>query len=388
VGGYSPNDLLRTSPGTTLSSHRPGKLGINLLKAYDPRSVPGDTLIDKAKETLFGVRGLTEESAKLGHSTSPLVRGGEKLAGYSEAVMRNSTFIAQLRKGVPVDQAAAISKAAHVDYSKMTPFTARYMRRIFPFWQFQSNMLRFQAGMLAENPASFPRQAMRVQNALLPEDTFVPEYVAAATSIPKGSEYLDSNGVRRQSFMSFDLPHEAVFNTAFRPGMDSMDTLRGTMGGWMGMTNPLIKGAAEIASGKQFFTGRDMDELDSGLGRIAQALTGAEQPPNVPRIADQLVGMSPASRYAYSLGQVLQPYDIKGPGEKAANLLSGIRITNVNMDAARRAAEREYATRMFANHPGVYHYSTLAVKPDAYANMSPAEQQLARMLRSQRAGTR
>jgi hypothetical protein len=126
----------------------------------------------------------------------------------------------------------------------------------------------------------------------------------------------------------------------------------------LGQMNPLIKGPLELATGKQFFTGRDLADLSS------HGLTGMTP-------VDQAITNSPLGRF-FTTGRTLMD-ERKDAGAKALNLLTGARISDVDMEKQRDIEARRLIEEMLKGNPNVGHFERLSVKPENLGNLSPEE---------------
>ncbi|HUU23459.1 MAG TPA: hypothetical protein VM389_13085 [Phycisphaerae bacterium] len=324
--------------------------------------------VPKTKEQLkpwaiAGVGGRTETAF------AP-VAAGRGLNTYIEYANRIAPYIAKRRQGFSAKAAHELVSAANGDYSALakTAFERKWMQRIYPFYTFSRKMAEFYAKELLFHPGSPAVVAMQAASRARERDRFVPPHIVQGLALPLGGE---KDGVQR--FLSnIDFPHEAVFRM-FRPGVTSLDTATGTGQEFLGQMNPLIKVPLEIATGTQFFTGRKLEDLDSATGRIAQNVLGLEAPPPVPPLLEELVSGSPLTRGVTMLRGLTDTRKEVGPLKKAVNLLSGVRLTDVDMEKARRIAVREYTKKRLAGQPGIHRYEDVYTTPEEMPLLSPEE---------------
>lgn len=265
---------------------------------------------------------------------APIVAGA-KANNFAENLWRMSSFIGQLRQGKTFDVAAAISKAAHVDYSMLSKFERETMRRLIPFYSFTRGMVPWVVKDLWKNPGGRTAQAIRAENNLGKDaGGFLPPQLANTLAIPLGKE---ADGTQR--FLSqFDLPFETL-NKVIVPGRNVTDTLEKTARNLISQSNPLgPKLLAETAFGKSSFQGRNLADLDSTSGRLAAELTGNEESLWGPNFGDSLLNASPLSRYLSTTRQLLDDRPGKTGLDKLLNIGTGARMTLVDMDKARNIA--------------------------------------------------
>jgi hypothetical protein len=131
------------------------------------------------------------------------------------------------------------------------------------------------------------------------------------------------------------------------------------------MMNPFVKVPFEYATGKQFFTGRDLRDLHANTGSI---------------IGDQLIGMTPLARVPSVVNTLTD--DRKDVIDKGINLLTGARLTDVNVDKYKSILSRELIEDQLRGTEGVGFFEHMYADKDALAAMTPEEQQLFMLYRS------
>lgn len=286
-------------------------------------------------------------------------REGRQLNTYIENLNRIGPAIAKLRQGMDLDEALSMVTAANVDYGRFarSAFESKVMRRLVPFYQWTRGMLPWQLREIATHPGGPVGLATKAARELRPDEGFLPPHLAQGLGIPIGEE---KDGQQRY-LTKLDLPHEGVFGM-FRPGVNLLDTITGTAQEGLGQLNPLLKVPAELATGTQFFTGRRLEDLDSTIGRTAQNILGLEQPPAVSPVWDEFLSASPLTRAATTLRTATDPR--KGLGAKALNITTGLRVSDVDMDKARRLAARKVIRKRLAGRPGIHRMETVYTTPE------------------------
>src|SRR5262249_37181466 len=157
---------------------------------------------------------------------------------------------------------------------------------------------------LMEQPGGATASAIKAATGIRRDQGFVPEYIGEGLALPLGAEqggtqrFLSRTGLPFEDFMPFD-PSRGI-------GAAGMDLL--------GQTNPLIKGPLELATGKQFFTGRDLADLSD------KGLTGET-------VVDQALMNSPAGRFLTTARTLAD--ERKGIGAKALHLLTRAKPTHL-----------------------------------------------------------
>ncbi len=313
LGGFNQTaDIL----GQSGAEHAAGSVS-GLFPGMQPKTLGGSL-----KEGAAAL--MPEAGSKMPHPLNAVMTAGQGVSRVVEDSNRIATFIGLLKDGFDETVAAAKSKAMHGDYSKLTEFERKVMKRAAPFYAFTRRVVPQFVGDLMENPGGVTAQFVRAQNELRQQDGFVPDYVSKGAAIPLGSE---EGGVRKYLSDAGVLPIENL-NDMFRLGRGPLDTLTQTGMSLAGQLNPLVKAPAEIISNRQFYTGRPLDELRPGMGSFGSGLLS------------QLEMNSPAARAFSTLQKATD--ERKTLPEVAANLLTGAKVTSVDVDKARdRAAAEE-----------------------------------------------
>ena len=188
-------------------------------------------------------------------------------------------------------------------------------------------------------------------------EQFLPDYLGSGLALPMGGE--DATGTKR--FLTrLDLPPEQAFE-AIKGGPNGAQN---TLMGLLGQTNPLIKAPLEWATGRQFFTGRDLEDLYSMTGNTA---------------GDQLLMNSPLSRLLTTARTVADPRKWENPAALPLNLFTGAKVSDVDMPKQKSIAEREYVQAMLRGIPEVSKFETLSVRPENLGALTPEEFMLLRL---------
>lgn len=298
-------------------------------------------------------------------AASPL-RAGEQLTNSVENMNRGSMFWAFLKQGMTPEAAARKAKDLNVNYAEAagTQFERSVAKRVMPFYSFTKGMLPVQLESLIENPGGPIRQAIRLTESNRDQSGFTPYYLQDSLAIPVGAE--NEDGTRRY-LTQLDMPHEILNDVG--AGQQAL-----------GMLNPLIKAPLELATGRSFFAGRDLRDLDPRSGRILSNIGILSDPKQVPPWLDTVIGATPAARVMTSIGQIVDPR--KDALAKATNLLTGIRLSDVDMDKQRQIAAREAVTENLRGQPGIGVYEKLYVRDGE--KLSPHDWMLIRLQETNR----
>ena len=347
VGAPAAQDLLMRIPGAM-----PGReTGLDALKAFGRDFAYNKDLGVGQAVNPLNVRGVGDRSV----SGFAPVKAGQTLGNEIEDMGRVAGMYGMMKQGYSPEIAAAMTKTAHVDYEALTSVERQVMRRLIPFYSFMKGNVPYQLRQIAENPGGVVATSVKAASEARDQGGFTPAYLGSGVALPLGQE---ENG--RQRYLSqLGLPFEQL-------GEMSM---RGLAGG----LNPLIKYPLEQMAGQQFFSGRDLRDLQSRTGR----LVGSEPP----QAFDNLLMNSPISRLISTLGTMDD--DRKSWGDAALNLGTGMRLTDVNQAGARPAAIRNAVEDQLRGQPGVGRFERLYVSPQNLPQLSPKEQALYRLYRNE-----
>jgi hypothetical protein len=300
----------------------------------------------------FDIRGVMDlKTGSLRNETKfGPAAAGDILGEVTDTSNRLVGFMTQIRKGVSADDAMRNVNSAQINYnpSNYTP-AERHLKRIFPFYSFARGNFMHMANELMQRPGGRTAQVIRAMNRAHSPDEATPDYVAGTASIPLGQKpdgsrsYITGLGLMNEPFLQ-----------NFGGGA------RGMMLNQISAMNPLIKAPLEEAFGKSAFQDRDIRDLDPVIGRTlsnilqlsqnpSAALTGGEtesvRPVRIPGAAllEPMIANSPLARAATTVRQLTDPR--KSAGNKALNLLTGARMTDIS-PAAQEAIMRERLSQL------------------------------------------
>ena len=315
----------------------------------------------------FAVRGS-------GGNRNPLLEAGDRLAETTDAANRYGTYLNQIRKGAAPEEAARIADLTQVNYRNSTNIERDVLKRAVPFYSYSRGILPLIADQLIDQPQGLLGKSTRAINrASEPsEESFTPEYLRQSAAIPVPSSFplvgLDPNSPLTRFLANIDLPWESVINL-FTPGTGNTlfdkigNSARKTALNLLGQTNPLIKGPLELATNRQFYSGRQLSDLYSML----------EQPLGSPgRVAEQVISNLPGGSRV--LGTVRQAMDQRlTPQERAAKIflkaLTGLALHDVDRDRTKRLAARDMLNQLLETTPGVRTFENIDIPPDVLAKM-------------------
>jgi hypothetical protein len=288
------------------------------------------------------------------------VAAGQAVGGRVEALNRIPLFLALKKQGYSDAQAALETLRAHGDYTgrMLTSTEKSVMRRLVPFYTYTRFNTPFQLSALAANPGTGLGSLYAKAAQDLRTDEFLPPYLGTGLALPLGAE--DPQTGMRRYLTRIDTPIEQVGDLIKPGGL----TEKGM--GLLSQLNPLLKAPLELMTGKQFFTGRELEDL--------QPITGSQ-------FLDQALMNSPLSRLI-TTGRTLADTRKWDPYAIPLNLLTGAKVSDVDVPKYRSIAEREYVEDVLRGLPNVGHFESLSIRPEALATMTPDQIEMVRLQRT------
>lgn len=321
--------------------------------------------------------GLIPQKGSVGESLNPLniqgvnrdtdkfipVAAGRKIGSAVEDFARSSHYISLRSQGVSAAEAAERVKKYHIDYGDFTQFEQQVGKRLFPWYSFSRKTLPPLLEDLATKPAKVAA-GVRLTTGVREPGSFVPDYIGEGAAIP-----LPGAPEGQQRYISsFGLPFED----------ESIKTLGSLAQGDLqragqqvfGMAQPWLKVPAEIASGKQFYSGRKLEDLKpyesiNSLGLL---------PEDRARQLTQIIANTPASRAFSTVDKLLDSR--KGLLPTATNLLTGGRITDIDVAKQQDIATRELLKKLLVGQSGVKTREDVYVPQDKIGQLDPYDLQL------------
>lgn len=334
-----------------------------------PHSISGTVLQPWAKQegrfNPWRTRGVGRPGQVVNETQFAPVKMSENISHYTDGLNRISPYIEARLQGMSPAAAARKVKLAQVDYSRLTSIERNAFKRLIPFYSFTRRMIPQVFKELIEKPGGKLAQTIRAEN-MSRDDQFLPPYLAPGLAVRLPDSLSSGTGEARY-LTSIDLPHEAVFQL-FRPSNTALGTLEETGMGLLGMLNPLIKAPTELATGKQFYSGRDLQDLDSRLGRVINP----DNPPKISVMLDQaLMNLPITSPLMTTVGTLADPR--KGKVSKAVNLLSGVKVSDVDVERSRDRIARDAIEEMMRNNPALRKSVNFYVPQELQGTLSDEE---------------
>lgn len=272
----------------------------------------------------------------------PISGLADDVSTLSDQMNRVALFIAKKRQGLSDDAARLEVLKAHYDFGNLSKFESGVMRRMMPFYNWARQNVPALIKDIVQNPGG--RQATLLKVASRASGGgLMPKQLQDKIALPIGEE---KDGTQR--FLgSLGLPLEDIGGLT-----DPSRYL-------LGQLNPYIKGPLELATNRQFFSGRELTDLHSRTG--------------LPVTPDNLLMNSPLSKPLTLLGPSGSLWDDrKDIGTRALNFLTGARLTDVDMNKERNRLARELLTEELRGS-GARVAENLYIPKEQLAQLSPDE---------------
>jgi hypothetical protein len=364
------DEMLSGAAGAQLKGMYPGAAPPTwsslLQRFYDPKRTWRDAARDYNP---FAIRAGSG-------NRNPLLELGDRAAETTDAGNRYGVFLNQIRQGASPEEAMRIANLTQVNYGAdaFTNLERDVFKRIAPFYSYSRGITPLIADQLLHKPAGLMGQSIRAitRGGEPTEDTFLPEYLrqSASVPVPTGLPFvgLDSKSNLRRFLTNIDLPYESVINLV-TPGAGNTlyekagNTLQKTALNILGQTNPLIKGPLEMATNRQFFSGRQLSDLYS----VFEQTMGAPG-----RTLEQIAVNAPGGSRLVGTYRQLRD-DRLTPAEKwsklAVNTLTGLKFQDVDQQRTRQLAARDMLNQLLQSTPGVRTYENITVPEDVLRQM-------------------
>lgn len=275
----SSSDVLTAKRAGEISQLVPGITPVTRLGAFRELVPTGNPL--KAVSDFGQIRGLTNTF----ETRNPVLNWSQKLNDANDSIARLGGYIAMLKGGASPEYAAKRMHEALVDYQSLTTLERGFLKKIFPWWSYQSRIGKYVVQQMMEKPGGPFAQAVRGMNALQrpTESAYTPEDMRDQFAIRVPDAWKQALGMPVQPGVTtylkdFDFPGFDTLSI-FRP-----DSIQRTVENIFGQTNPFIKGSAEIAFNKDLFSKKPLEDTNSPVDRIYRAITGSS------------VGLSPVTK--------------------------------------------------------------------------------------------
>lgn len=281
-------------------------------------------------------------------------RGGRELASKLDDVNRGSVYVAKLEQGLSPEAAFKASIDAHYDFGNLTQFERGTMCRLLPFYGWMRQNVPSVIYDFLQSPGGITGQSVKAAyEGMGRQPGFTPDMLGEGMAAKIGG--VSDTGQQRY-LSSTGLPFEDLAQLA-QPS------------GFLGMLNPMLKAPLEMATNRQFFTGRDLSGAVPHTGSTA---------------GDEILGNSPLGRFGTMGRMWLDPR--QGVPESLFNTFAGGRLTNVDQAGAERRAIMQNAEELIRNNPVVRQFQRVYVPQDQMQNLTPQELAMLRLFQTVRQG--
>lgn len=335
------------------------------------------------------IRGLTNKF----ETRNSLLNWSQKLTDANDSIARLGGWLALMSQGVNPSQAAERMHSALVNYESLTTMERGLLRKIFPWYSYNSRAGKYAVQSMLENPGGGYAQMVRGVNTVQQsnDDTYVPQRLRQQLAFRIPDEFLAAVGIQQtpgtQTFVSdFDLP-----------GLDPLGnfdpySVQETIRNLFGQTNPFIKGVAELGFNQDLFSKRSLDDSDPAINKIYRYFTGGELSPTAKVVGSNLPGVQRVAGVAGSLLDDRYPMAHKVPktlinsiaGFKTADVDEGWRIADAKRMAERRLGPiKGQITRTFIDDEKLANAPQELQDIAAFWEMLDRRERAARKLRQQ-----
>jgi hypothetical protein len=287
--GLQSSELLSSARSGEMSQLIPGSTPISVASGLAELVPDGSTTLGQKLKNFTSIYGVTDAY----DTQNPILRASGKIGDAVDSVGRLGTFIALMQQGVSPAEAAARVKKALVDYQSLTLTERKWMRGVFPWWAYNSRIGKYVFDSLTTRPGGAYGQMIRASNTLQEtgDDVYIPENLKQRFAIRMPEELTKALGMyvpnAEQYIADIDLPGIDVANL---PGQSVTDLIQNLAQ----QTAPPIQALMSLATGRDLFYDRPLDESVTPQDRIYNALTGSQQ------------GLSPAVKVGVGLIPGLQ----------------------------------------------------------------------------------
>lgn len=326
----SSNDLLTSNRSALMNQLVPGSDPIRIGDAVKEMIPDGSRSLGQMAGDFFQISGMQfpGQAKKAFETRNAMLNASQKASDWTDSVARLGGMFALMRQGVSADEAAKRMMGALVDYGSMSMLERQTLRRIFPWYVFQSRIGKFVAQELAQNPGGAYAQTLRGFNTLQKsdEDTYIPE------ALRQQFAFRVPNSVKPYLGISPDSQATTFLKDIDIPGFDTISllgpaptaygTVQSTMYNLLQQANPAIRSAAELATGMDTFSRRPLEQAVTPLDRLYKKVTGSE------------TSMNPLLRQAINL--------LPGPQQRLISIAGGLADDRLPM--GQRIAKQAFNT--------------------------------------------
>jgi hypothetical protein len=341
--------------------------------------------------------------------TDPVLRWSAKLGDTTDSINRLAGYNAMLLQGVSVEEATRRVMASQVDYNNLTKFEKGFIRKVIPFWSYNSRIGAYVAKKIWEKPGgAYTQVALRGPDKLAEaagQDTeaYTPKQIKEniGFSLEPFRQMPGIGGIVNaiapekmgvNSYLnSIEVPGVGLINMLnVKQGLDgSIQPMNSIYNTFLDTTSqlmhPIIRDSVELLSGRNLHTGKTLNEYTPTIQKIGRELgidpnTGADTAlkfsnylfdfvPHAPRVLQTVNRLMDDERVPDLSARLLQ---------SLINAQSGVKVTNIGEDAARMDASRELMD-MMSDSPVIRQFENKFIPEELLPFASPDDLMIYRL---------
>lgn len=328
LSGLQSSELLSTAREGRMGQLIPGSTPTSVAKGLAELLPDGSTTFTQKVQNFGKIYGVSDTY----DTHNPILRASTTINDTIDSIGRLGTYIALLQQGVDPTEAAARVKRALVDYQSLTMTERKWLRSVFPWWAYNSRIGKYAVDSLLSKPGGAYGQMIRASNTLQQagDETYIPENLRQKFAVRVPEEWAQALGISQPNTDTYvsdiDLPGIDVLNLIDPNGV------QGTINNLATQTAPPIQAAMSMATGRDLFFDRPLDETTTPADRVYKALTGS--PEGLSPAVKVGVGLIPGLQVPLNIAGTLADERIEDPrvrvAKAAVNIGSGLKWATVD----------------------------------------------------------
>lgn len=275
---------------------------------------------------------------QLTRSTVAPLRLAEGALEGADQLNRFTHFFNRLNQGRNVEGAWASTLATHLDYRALTPFEKTFMRRMLPFYSFARRNLSAQIGQMLNEPARQSIAVRLMHEAQKPgeegPDAYIPDWLRGSAIFRMGDALKERNPISGRPFTSQtfgqlpSLPLEDLLRW-IKTGREGQFDLEKSALNLAGNANPLIKLAAEKATGKDLY-----NQMQKELMATARWYEDPSE-----KLLRDVAAYTPAARFMSTYARAKKGFEPESrlePWQVIASELGPVKFRDIDLEKSRR----------------------------------------------------
>lgn len=269
-------------------------------------------------------------------------------------------YIALRRKGHTAAEARQLVMETQYDYTRLSP-AARTMRDAVPFVNFMQQNIPWQLEQLVNHPGGLQAQTLRASNVARQQTTaegYSPSFLKEKQGLRVGGDDTAAHVVREFG-LSIEGALAPFVSRTYRPdflgGRKIIGPSPEIANRLFAQTNPILSTAYKLMSGKDPYTGRELETMHGIAGFEGWQATVAESLP-----------ISRQVRTAMTLADERKPWMVR-----ALDVATGMKIGTYNFERARAQDIANALKAELARTPNVRTYERPYVPEEDKPNITP-----------------